>query len=256
MRTLRISGAEGELVRELWRSAEARDAAAVGVATGAYGISFGALAVASGLSVWQACALSVLMFTGASQFAFVGVVATGGGAFAAVVTAWLLGLRNAFYGIQMARLLGVSGLRRVGAAQLTIDESVAMALGRNEPRSARRAFWLTGIAIFLCWNVATLGGALAASGIAEPRALGLDAAVPAAFLALLWPRLRGVGGVELRWIAVGAATLAVAATPITPNGVPVLMAAVLAICVGVMRSRADSVPPTGLGASGVTREAE
>jgi len=158
------------------------------------------------------------------------------------------GLRNAFYGIQMARLLGVSGLRRMGAAQLTIDESVAMGLGRGEVGRGRAAFWLTGVAVFICWNVATLGGALAASGIADPAVFGLDAAAPAAFLALLWPRMRGAGGGELRWVALAAAMLAVVATPLTPDGAPVLLAAVLAMVVGLMRS--DRATPGTTEAAG------
>jgi len=102
-----------------------RQSLSVGVATGAYAISFGALSVAAGLNLWQTIALSALLFSGASQFAVVGVVATGGSGAAAVATSTLLGIRNGLYGLQMSRLLGVSGLRRVAAAQLTIDESTA-----------------------------------------------------------------------------------------------------------------------------------
>ena len=159
-----------------------RDALGIGVATGAYGLSFGALAVAAGLTVPQACALSLLMFTGASQFAFVGLI--GGGAVAAVGTALLLGARRA-YGLPLAPYLRP----RPVAAQLLIDESAAMAVGRETATETRLGFWATGAAVFVCWNLETLLGALAGDLLEDPRALGLDAAAPAAFLALLAPRL-------------------------------------------------------------------
>src|SRR3954470_9932475 len=195
-------------------SGTVRNAVGIGVATGAYGLSFGALAVAAGLSVLQASALSLLMFTGASQFAFAGLIA--GGPAAAVATALLLGSRNALYGLRLSSLLH---RRRPLAAQLVIDESAAMALG-TEPRLG---FWATGTSVFVCWNVATVLGALAGTVLSDPRALGLDAAAPAAFLALLAPRLEGT-----RRIAALAAAAAVIAVPLVPAGVPVLIAAALA----------------------------
>ncbi len=148
-----------------------RDALGIGVATGAYGLSFGALAVAAGLSLPQACALSLLMFTGASQFAFVGLI--GGGAAAAVATALLLGARNALYGLRLAPYLRPRPL----AAHLVIDESAAMAV-RDTPADTRLGFWSTGAAVFVFWNLATLLGALAGQALSDPRALGLDAAAP------------------------------------------------------------------------------
>src|SRR3954470_21993961 len=159
-----------------------RNAVGIGVATGAYGLSFGALAIAGGLSVLQACALSLLMFTGASQFAFAGLV--GGGPAAAAATPLLLGSRNALYGLRLSALLH---RRRPLAAHLVIDESAAMALGA-EPRLG---FWATGTSVFVCWNVATVLGALAGTVLSDPGTLGLDAAAPAAFLALLAPRVGG-----------------------------------------------------------------
>ena len=193
----------------------------IGVATGAYGLSFGALAVAAGLSTPQACALSVLMFTGASQFAFVGLI--GGGAATAVATALLLGTRNALYGLRLAPVLRG---RRALAAQLVIDESAAMAVGRDSPEDARLGFFATGAAVFVCWNLATLVGALAGQALSDPRALGLDAAAPAAFIALLAPRLRAREPVAIAALAAVAALISV---PLVPAGTPVLVAAAVAV---------------------------
>ncbi|MEJ5866958.1 AzlC family ABC transporter permease [Pseudokineococcus sp. 5B2Z-1] len=207
-----------------------RDALGVGLATGAYGVSFGALAVAAGLSAGQAVALSALMFTGASQFALVGVLGAGGSALGAAATATLLGTRNGLYGLRLASLLRVRGPLRLVAAHLTIDESAAMALGRREPGTARWAFWATGVAVFTFWNAATLTGALGADALGDPTALGLDAAAPAAFVALLLPLLRGRGDVGL---ALGAGALALVLTPLLPGGLPVLGVGAVALVVGL-----------------------
>jgi predicted branched-subunit amino acid permease len=205
-----------------------RDALGIGVATGAYGLSFGALASAAGLSLPQACALSLLMFTGASQFAFVGLI--GGGAAAAVATALLLGARNALYGLRLSPYLRPRPL----AAHLVIDESAAMAV-RDTPTDTRLGFWSTGAAVFVFWNLATLLGALAGQALSDPRALGLDAAAPAAFVALLAPRLRA----REPWaIALAAAVVAIVVTPLVPAGLPVLCAAVVAVLAGLRRERA------------------
>jgi predicted branched-subunit amino acid permease len=205
----------------------------IGVATGAYGLSFGAIAVAAGLTIPQTCALSLLMFTGASQFAFVGLIAGGGGGAAAAATALLLGTRNAFYGLRLAGLLRLRGLRRLAGAQLVIDESTAMSLGRATEREARLGFYAAGLAVFAFWNLGTLLGALAGDALADPRSLGLDAAAPAAFIALLAPRLGSRGP---RAVALPAAVAALAAVPVTPAGVPVLIAAAVAVLAG-LRSR-------------------
>jgi predicted branched-subunit amino acid permease len=203
-----------------------RDSLAIAVATGAYGISFGAIAVAAGLTPLQTQALSALMFTGGSQFAFVGVVASGGAALPAVAAALFLGVRNGLYGIRLARLLDPRGARRLATAQFVIDETTAMAVVRDDPRVARYAFWFTGLALFTLWNLGTLAGALAGRAVGDPATYGLDAAVPAAFLALLWPRL--VGRRE-RMIALAGAAVALALVPVTPIGVPVLVAAAVAL---------------------------
>ncbi|MBR7744484.1 AzlC family ABC transporter permease [Phycicoccus sp. BSK3Z-2] len=209
-----------------------RQALSVGVATGAYGVSFGALSVASGLDVWQTQVLSLLLFSGGSQFALVGVLGAGGSGASAVATSTLLGVRNGLYALQTSRFLGVSGLRRLAAAQLTIDESTAVGIAQPEPAARRRGFWLTGLAVFLGWNLMTLLGAVVGTLIGDPRTYGLDAAAGAAFLALLWPRLRAGDAAAT---AVLAAGVALVASPVLPAGVPVILAALAAVAVGLLR---------------------
>lgn len=206
-----------------------RDSLAVGVATGAYGVSFGAVSVASGLDVWQTCALSLLVFTGASQFALVGVLASGGSPFAGALAALLLGTRNTLYGLRLKPLLQLVGWRRLAAAHLLIDESTAMAVTRTSTAHARLGFLTTGGSIFLLWNLATLLGAVAGTAIGDPRDYGLDAAVGAAFLALLWPRLDRPAH---RLVAVLAAAVALGAIPVSAAGVPVLVAGGVAVVLG------------------------
>lgn len=211
-----------------------RDAVAVGIATGAYGISFGAISVAAGLSVLQTCTLSLLVFTGASQFALVGVVAAGGAPLSGALTALLLGTRNTLYGLRLAPLLAWTGWRRAAAAQLLIDESTAMSVTRETRQDARVGFLSTGLAVFAFWNLATLGGALAGEALGDPRTYGLDAAVGGAFLALLWPRLRDRRN---QLTAVLAVALALSLVPVTPAGVPVLAAGLVALAVGLTPGR-------------------
>jgi len=213
------------------RSSIIRDSLGVGVATGAYGVGFGAVSVAAGLSVAQTCALSLLVFTGASQFALIGVVAAGGAPLSGAMTALLLGTRNTLYGLRMAPLLAWSGWRRALGAHVLIDESTAMAVTRDSTPAARLAFTWTGGSIFVLWNAATAAGALAGNAIGDPRTYGLDAAVGAAFLALLWPRLHTGGH---RWVGALAAAVALGVVPLVPAGVPVLAAAGVALVAGVL----------------------
>ena len=209
----------------------AADALGIGIATGVYGISFGVLAVAAGLSEAQACAMSLLVFTGGSQFAAVGVIAAGGAAATAVANALLLAVRNGAYGLSLASLLRGPFPRRAVAAQLVIDETTAMARAQDDEHDARGAFWLTGAAVFVCWNAGTLAGALAGSGLGDPAKYGLDAMFPAAFLALLAPQLRQDGAVAA---ALAGALIAVVLLPLTPAGVPVI-AASLGVLAGLRR---------------------
>ena len=208
-----------------------RDALSVSLTVGAYGVAFGAASVAAGFSVLQSCLFSLLTFTGASQFAAVGVVASGGTALSAVAAATLLGTRNALYGIQMAPLLRVRGARRVASAHLTIDESTGVALSQA-PRGTDAmllGFWLTGAGVFLFWNIFTLLGALGAKALGNPAAWGLDAAVPAAFLGLLWPRLETT---FLRMVAAATMVFALLVTPWLPAGLPIITSTFVALVIG------------------------
>ena len=211
-----------------------RDSLGVGLATGLYGVSFGAVSVASGLSVAQTCVLSLLMFTGASQFALVGVLGAGGSAISAGATAMLLGTRNTLYGLRVAPLLGYRGRRRVATAHLLIDESTAMSVNRTTRVGARTGFVVTGASIFVLWNLFTLAGALGGAALGDPRTYGLDAAVGGAFLALLWPQLRGA---LARGVAALAVAVALGVVPVAPAGVPVLAAGGVALLVGLLAGR-------------------
>ena len=194
-------------------------------------MSFGAAAVTAGLSTLQACALSLLLFTGASQFALVGVLGAGGSAVAAVASALLLGSRNTLYAVRLSSLVPERGPRKLLAAQLTIDESTGMATAAP-PGLAATGFWATGASVYVLWNLATLLGAVGAARLGDPGVLGLDAAVPAAFLALLWPQLRDRGRAG---VAVAGGLIALAAVPFTPAGVPVLLASLAVLPLLVRR---------------------
>ena len=207
-----------------------RQGLSVGVATALYGVSLGALAVANGLTVWQACLTSLLLFSGGSQFALVGVLGAGGSAGAAVAASSLLGVRNALYGLQLAPLLRLPVRMRPVAAHLTIDESTAVAVAQPDPAARRRGFWVTGVTVFVGWNLMTLLGALAGDALGDPRRYGLDAAASAAFLALLWPRLRRREPVAVAVVAAGVAAVLV---PVVPPGLPVVAAAGVAVVAGL-----------------------
>jgi 4-azaleucine resistance transporter AzlC len=215
------------------RPAIIRAVAGIGLYAGAFGATFGAVAAASGLSTIQAVVMSAVMFTGASQFALVGLLGVGGSTLAAVSAALLVGLRNAFYGVPVARIVRPRGLRRLWAAHFVIDETVAMAVGQRTPRAGRYAFWATGITLFALWNLGTLAGALIGSGI-DTSALGLDAAAPAIFLALLWPQLSRDRGPA---VALGAAAVALGLAPIVPAGIPIVAAAAVAIAAALLPDR-------------------
>ena len=203
----------------------------VSFTVGLYGIAFGAAGIAAGFSLLQTCALSLLTFSGASQFAVVGVLGAGGSALSGIATASLLGIRNALYGMRMAPLLKIRGWKRLVGAQVTIDESTGVALGQSElgEEQMRQGFWLTGIGVYIFWNIFTLVGALGAQAMGDPAAWGLDAAVPAAFLGLVWPRL--TNGKE-RALAVAAMALSLGLTPFVAAGIPIISTALLAVAFG------------------------
>lgn len=209
-----------------------RTALSVAFTVGLYGAAFGAAGVTAGFSILQTCLLSILLFSGASQFAVVGIMGAGGAAISAIATATLLGFRNTLYGLQMAPILKVKGFKRVLAAQITIDESTAVATLQDNDEDRKRGFYLTGIGVYIFWNLFTFLGALGASAIGDPSVWGLDAAVPAAFLGLIWPRLKNKVQFLVSAIAIAWALLL---TPVTPAGIPIITTVVLAIIFGAKK---------------------
>jgi predicted branched-subunit amino acid permease len=209
-----------------------RTALSVAFTVGLYGAAFGAAGVTAGFSILQTCLLSILLFSGASQFAVVGIMGAGGSAVSAIATATLLGFRNALYGLQMAPILKVKGLKRILAAQITIDESTAVATLQENDADRRRGFYVTGIGVFVFWNLFTFLGALGASAIGDPAVWGLDAAVPAAFCGLIWPRLKNKTHFVVSAVAIAWALLL---TPITAAGIPIITTVLLAVIFGLKK---------------------
>jgi branched chain amino acid efflux pump len=212
------------------RAAIRRDALGIAAYAGAFAVSLGAIAVASGLTVVQTGLLSLAMFSGASQVAFISIAGAGGSALAAIPATLLLGVRNTFYGIRLVQVLGVRGPRVALAAQFVLDETAAMVIARDDQREQRYAFWFTGVLLFVVWNLGTIGGAIGGSAIGDTATFGLDAVVPAAFLALIWPRLDDHAS---RLVAIGGALIATALVPVLPPGIPVLAAAPVAVVAGM-----------------------
>jgi predicted branched-subunit amino acid permease len=223
------------------RARPVRDGVALGLAVGVSGVAFGAAAVGSGLNVAQACVLSLLAFTGASQFALVGAVAGGAGLIGGVAGAILLGSRNALYGLRLADLLPWRGIRKLAAAHGVIDETTAVTLAQPGAAAARLGFLATFATIYLTWNLTTLLGAFGAGRLGSPQALGIDVVGPAAFLALIWPRLRE--GRTERAVGLAGAAIALATTPFLPTGVPVILAATAAVAGALISPRPGSAPP-------------
>jgi len=211
--------------------ATATQSLSVSFAVGLYGIAFGAAGIAAGFSILQTCLLSLLTFSGASQFAVVGVMGASGTALSGIATASLLGIRNTLYGLRMAPILKVRGLKKVIAAQVTIDESTGVAIGQEALgiEAMRHGFWLTGFGVYILWNFFTLLGALGAQAMGNPSVWGLDAAVPAAFLGLVWPRL--LGKFE-RALAVSSVICAIVLSPYIAAGLPIILTALLAVIFG------------------------
>jgi predicted branched-subunit amino acid permease len=208
-----------------------RDSFGLSLAVGLYGVAFGAAGVAAGFSVIQTCVFSLVMFTGGSQFAAVSVVAAGGGLGGALGAATLLGTRNTLYGLQMNPVVRPRGLRKLVAAQITIDESTAIGLSQTlrGTHAMRVGFWATGFGVYIFWNLFTLVGAIGAKSLGNPAAWGLDGAVPAAFAALVWPRLTDNFA---RIIAAVSMLFALAIAPVVPAGLPIVATALVAIVMG------------------------
>ncbi len=213
----------------------------VGLATGLYGISFGALSSAAGLNLLQTQVLSLVMFSGGSQFALIGVLAGSGvaGVVPAIVSAWLLGIRNGFYALRLSGVLAVPGLLKFVAAQITIDESNAVSAAQSNSKDSKLGFWLTGGAVFVFWNSFTFLGAVLGASIGDPAVWGLDAAAAAAFLGLLWPSLKNL---QANLVAILSVVFTLALIPFVPNGIPVIIAAPLAVLLvyGLARTKLGS----------------
>lgn len=206
-------------------AAVVRDALGVGIAVGLSGFAFGVTSAGSGLSLLQTCALSLLVFTGASQFALVGALAAGGNPYTAAAGAFFLGVRNAFYGLRLSQLLALPRAVRPFAAHWVIDETTAVTLPQPTRRAARIGFTVTGLTLYVLWNLTTLVGALGAEALGDTDTWGLDAASPAVFLALLAPMLKST---TERVTAGLAVLLALTLLPVLPAGVPVLLSALAA----------------------------
>ena len=215
-----------------------RQALAIAVVAGAFALSFGVLCAETGLGLGMTVALSTLVFAGSAQLAAVGVVADGGTGAAAVLAGLLLGARNLAFGVALAPLLGGRLGTRLLASQLVIDESVAVATAQADARSARRAFWITGLGVFVPWNAGTVAGWALTDAI-DVAATGLDAAIPGAFVALLAPRL---GSAPARATALAGAAIALALTPVAAPGVPILLAALSALAGLAMEGRRRARP--------------
>ena len=230
-----VAGARAprEALPERWEIVRA--AAGIALYAAAFGFTFGAVATSAGLGTLQVMTLSLVLFSGASQFALVGVLAAGGPALAALSAALLLGCRNAFYGLPLTPILRPRALKRLLTAQFVIDETTAMTVAQRTPRAGRFAFWVTGLGLFTLWNLGTLAGALIGGGI-NTSAFGLDAAAPAIFLALLWPQLSGARG---RATALGAVVVTLSLVTLAPAGVPIIAAAVVAVVAGLLPVRAS-----------------
>jgi len=225
-------------------AAVVRDALGVGIAVGLSGFAFGVTAAGSGLSLLQICALSLFVFTGASQFALVGALAAGGNPYTAAAGAFFLGVRNSFYGLRLSQLLALPRAVRPFAAHWVIDETTAVTVAQPGRRAARLGFTVTGLTLYVLWNLTTLVGAMGAEALGDTEAWGLDAASPAVFLALLAPMLRST---TERVTAGLAVLLALTLLPVLPAGVPVLLSALAAPVVLFLMGRRRRGPGTADG---------
>lgn len=211
-------------MRSVWRTLGkdlARDIALVCAAGAIVGVSFGAISVSLGLPFWLPMLLSVVVFAGAAQFMFVGIVAAGGNPIAAVAAGLLVNARHLPFGFAIGDVLGSKWPRRIIGSHLMVDESVAFALGQHETERRRAAYWACGVGLFACWNLGVLAGAFGGTVVTDTDALGLDAAFPAVLVALILPSLRDPA---TRQAALAGAAIALATATFLPVGLPVLLA--------------------------------
>lgn len=229
-------------LRSAFTAGHRRDSVVLGAAVGVVGVTFGVLAESAGFGMAKASVMSLLIFTGASQFGAVSVIDSGGSPLSAVGSALLLAARNGLYGMRLSALLDRLGPKRVAGAHLVIDETTAMALAQQDEELSFEAFWMTGLSLFTFWNLGTLVGVQLGAILGEPEALGLDAVFPASFIALIGPLLRER---PARAAALIGAAIAVSAVPLTPAGTPILLAAFAVVPAMFIRP----VPDRGAGDS-------
>jgi len=199
-----------------------RDIALACLAVWFIGLSYGAIAVASGFPLWVPAAQSVLVLAGASEFLFVGIVAAGGNPLAAAAAGLLVNARHLPYGLALPDMTGPGRpWRRLLGSHVMNDESVVFALAQEDLPRKRAAYWTCGLGVLLCWPAGAVLGALIGSVIRNTNAFGLDAMFPAVILALIVPALRDH---RLRRAAAIGAAIALAATPFLPAGLPELLA--------------------------------
>lgn len=227
-------------MRSTWRTLArdlARDVALICLAVALVGLSFGAITVSSGLPIWLPMLLSILVFAGAAQFMFVGIVAAGGNPIAAMAAGLLVNARHLPFGFAVADVLrGTGRLRRLLGTHLMVDETVAFALAQPDPRRRRIAYWLCGAGLFVSWNIGVVAGAVGGTLVSDTAAFGLDAAFPAVLLALVLPALRDRA---TRRAILAGSVVALVVAPFVPAGV-----AVLAGLVGVLAALIPTPEPT------------
>jgi len=209
-----------------------RDIALACLAVWFIGLSYGAIAVASGFPLWFPAAQSVLVLAGASEFLFIGIVAAGGNPLAAAAAGLLVNARHLPYGLALPDMTGPGRpWRRLLGSHVMNDESVVFALAQEDLPRKRAAYWTCGLGVLLCWPAGAVLGALIGSVIGNTSAFGLDAMFPAVILALIVPALRDRVMVRA---AVTGAVIALAATPFLPAGLPELLA-LLAVLTTIRR---------------------
>jgi 4-azaleucine resistance transporter AzlC len=208
----------------------ARRAWPLAVAVGGFGITYGVLARQAGFTSLETIVFSIVTFAGSAQFAAVSIVSDGGTAVAAIVAALLLNARYLPIGLSIAPWLPGRPLARAAQGQVAVDESWAVSHvggGRYDPRLLVGA----GATIWAAWVVCSTAGVLAGSVLGDPEALGLDAAFPALFLALLAGQIRER---RLLMAALAGAAIALVMVPLSPPGVPIVAASV--VCLAGLRT--------------------